>query len=146
MSDIQIEEVAAFIQADADRPVKLPERSTAGSAGYDFYAPKSLTIGVGEKAIFDTGVKVNIRPGWALLLIPRSSRGSEGLIITNTVGLIDSDYRGEIRAFLKNDNSYHSLRINEGEKYMQGILIPHGIAVNDSASEERTGGIGSTGL
>ena len=140
------EEVAAFIQADPNRPVRLPERSTTGSAGYDFYAPKSMTIGVGEKAIFETGVKVNIKHGWALLLIPRSSRGSEGLVITNTVGLIDSDYKGEIRAFLKNDNSYHSLRIKEGEKYMQGVFIPHGIAVNDEVTAERTGGIGSTGL
>lgn len=140
------EEVAVFMQADPSQPVRLPERSTSGSAGYDFYAPKSLTIGVGEKAIFDTGVKVNIEPGWALLLIPRSSRGAAGLVITNTVGLIDSDYRGEIRAFLKNDNSYHSLRINEGEKYMQGVFVQYGIASNDNVTAVRTGGIGSTGL
>jgi dUTP pyrophosphatase len=145
MTEMMNEPVAAFKLADPDRPVRLPERSTSGSAGYDFFAPKGVTIGVGDKVIFDTGVKVNIQPGWALILIPRSSRGSEGLVITNTVGLIDSDFKGEIRAFLKNDNSYHSLRINEGEKYMQGVFIPYGIAANDEASAERTGGVGSTG-
>ena len=91
-------------------------------------------------------LNVNIQPGWALMLIPRSSRGADGLVITNTIGLIDSDYRGEIRAFMKNDNSYHSLRINEGEKYMQGVFVPYGIAANDETTAERTGGVGSTGL
>lgn len=143
---MMIEEVAAFLHADPDQPLRLPERSTTGSAGYDFFAPKSVTIGVGEKAVFETGVKVNIKPGWALMLIPRSSRGADGLVITNTIGLIDSDYHGEIRAFLKNDNSYHSLRINEGEKYMQGVFVPYGIAANDETTAERTGGVGSTGM
>ncbi len=140
-----MEEVAFFYEAKPGSDVRLPERATAGSAGYDFYAPKSLTISRGEKAIFDTGVKVKIRPGWALWLIPRSGLGSKGLIITNTVGLIDSDFSGEIKAFLKNDNAAYPIRIEEGERYMQGVFLPYGLAAEDPVETERSGGIGSTG-
>lgn len=140
-----MENVARFYEAKPNSAVQLPKRATSGSAGYDFFAPKSVTIGSGDKVVFESGVKVDIEPGWALILIPRSGLGSKGLVITNTVGLIDSDYDGEIRAFLKNDNSYHSIRIEEGERYMQGVFIPYGIAQGDAAEAKRTGGIGSTG-
>lgn len=140
-----MERVASFYEAKADSDVRLPERATDGSAGYDFYAPESLTISRGEKAIFSTGVKVRIKPGWALWLIPRSGLGSKGLIITNTVGLIDSDFSGEIRAFLKNDNSAYPIRIEKGERYMQGVFLPYGITEDDNVEAKRSGGIGSTG-
>lgn len=141
-----MEEVAFFYKANPDSDVQLPERATGGSAGYDFYAPTSVTISRGEKAIFDTGVKVKIKPGWALWLIPRSGLGSKGLIITNTVGLIDSDFNGEIKAFLKNDNSAYPIRIEEGDRYMQGVFVPYGVVIDDEVEKERSGGIGSTGI
>lgn len=91
-------------------------------------------------------MKVKIKPGWALWLIPRSGLGSKGLIITNTVGLIDSDFNGEIKAFLKNDNSAYPIRIEEGDRYMQGVFLPYGVVIDDEVEKERSGGIGSTGI
>ncbi len=134
--------VAKFIVEDDSI---RPRRSTKLSAGYDFIAPKSFTIASGEKALFDTGVKVELEPGYVLLLFPRSSLGSNGLVLTNTVGVIDADYRNEIKAMLTNNNSYHSIHIDRGQKYMQGVIVKHGLAEEDEVTVERTGGVGSTG-
>jgi len=134
--------VAKFIVEDDSI---RPRRSTKLSAGYDFIAPKSFTIASGEKALFDTGVKVELEPGYVLLLFPRSSLGSNGLVLTNTVGVIDADYRNEIKAMLTNNNSYHSIHIDRGQKYMQGVIVKHGLAEEDEVTVVRTGGVGSTG-
>lgn len=134
--------VAKFIVEDESiRPI----RSTKDSAGYDFIAPKSFSIAKGEKVLFDTGVKVELEPGYVLLLFPRSSLGNNGLVLTNTVGVIDADYRDEIKAMLTNNNNYHSIHIDRGQKYMQGVIIRHSFAEEDEVTAERTGGVGSTG-
>lgn len=130
-----------LVEDESIRPV----RSTRHSAGYDFIAPKSFTIGRGEKILFDTGVKVELEPGYVLLLFPRSSLGSNGLVLTNTVGVIDADYRDEIKAMLTNNNSYHSIHIDRGQKYMQGVIVRHYFAEEDEVTAERKGGVGSTG-
>lgn len=134
--------VAKFIVRNEDiRPV----RSTKLSAGYDFIAPKSFTISSGDKVLFDTGVKVELEPGYVMLLFPRSSLGNNGLVLTNTVGVIDADYRDEIKAMLTNHNSFHSIHIDRGQKYMQGVIVKHGFAEEEEVTAERKGGVGSTG-
>lgn len=134
--------VAKFIVRNEDiRPI----RSTKLSAGYDFIAPKSFTIGSGDKVLFDTGVKVELEPGYVMLLFPRSSLGNNGLVLTNTVGVIDADYRDEIKAMLTNHNSFHSIHIDRGQKYMQGVIVKHGLAEEEEVTAERKGGVGSTG-
>lgn len=134
--------VAKFIVRNEDiRPI----RSTKLSAGYDFIAPKSFTISSGDKVLFDTGVKVELEPGYVMLLFPRSSLGNNGLVLTNTVGVIDADYRDEIKAMLTNHNSFHSIHIDRGQKYMQGVIVKHGFAEEEDVTAERKGGVGSTG-
>ena len=72
--------------------IRLPRRATAGSAGYDFFAPASFTLSPGQTIKIPTGVRVWIENGWVLKLYPRSGLGFKyRLQLNNTVGIIDSD-------------------------------------------------------
>ena len=73
--------------------IKLPKRATAGSAGYDFYAPVTLTLKPGETVKIPTGIRVEMEENWVLKCYPRSGLGFKyRLQLNNTVGIIDSDY------------------------------------------------------
>ena len=126
--------------------VKAPTRATDGSAGYDFYLPLSrLVINPSETVKFSTGVRVEgIPKGAVLLLFPRSSLGSKGLVLTNGTGVIDSDFTLEIKAFLTN-NGDEPICLRKGERYMQGIFVNYLLTDDDATVEKRTGGVGSTG-
>lgn len=130
----------------------LPRRATAGSAGYDFVCPFDLILAPGQTALIPTGIRVRIDAGWMLALFPRSGLGFKyRLQLDNTVGIIDSDYyfaanEGHIMAKLTNDSHSHkTLCLRAGERFMQGVLLPYGVTVDDSALNLRTGGFGSTG-
>ena len=131
--------------------LKLPQRATAGSAGYDFYAPAPFTLDPGETVKIPTGIRAWIEPGWVLMLFPRSSLGFRHQIrLSNTVGIIDSDYafaenEGHIQVSLRNPME-KDLVIGKGERFCQGILLPYGLAEEESAFAERRGGMGSTGV
>lgn len=133
--------------------IDLPSRSTEGSAGYDFHMPFSAAFRAGravEDAVtIPTGIRCRIEPGWMLALFPRSGLGfKHGMRLMNTVGVIDSDYyhadnEGHIMAKICSDANFVA---NEGDRFMQGVLIPFGVASNDDAAgKPRTGGFGSTG-
>ena len=73
--------------------LKLPGRATAGSAGYDFFAPVKITLKPGETVKIPTGVRVWMEQDWVLKCYPRSGLGFKyRLQLNNTVGIIDSDY------------------------------------------------------
>ena len=73
--------------------IKLPKRATSGSAGYDFYAPVTLTMKPGETVKVPTGIRVEMEENWVLKCYPRSGLGFKyRLQLNNTVGIIDSDY------------------------------------------------------
>ena len=129
----------------------LPKRATAGSAGYDFHSPFSFALSTRETIVIPTGMRVKIKPGWWLGLLPRSSHGFRFRIqLDNTMGVIDSDYynaenEGHILVKLSNDSlSGKHLRLSEGDSFVQGIFLPYGITTDDQAEGERTGGFGST--
>lgn len=131
--------------------IKLPRRATAGSAGYDFYAPYSVTLAPGETVTIATGIRVLIEQGWVLKLYPRSGLGFKyRLQLNNTVGIIDSDYshsdnEGHIFIKLTNDsNEQKTLEIPAGTGFAQGIFVEYGITVDDLADGVRNGGFGST--
>ena len=131
--------------------IKLPRRATAGSAGYDFYAPYAITLAPGETAKIPTGIRVLIEPGWVLKLYPRSGLGFKyRLQLNNTVGIIDSDYsdsdnEGHILIKITNDsNEGKTLEIPAGTGFAQGIFVEYGITVDDDADGARNGGFGST--
>lgn len=131
--------------------IKLPKRATSGSAGYDFYAPVTLTMKPGETVKVPTGIRVKMEENWVLKCYPRSGLGFKyRLQLNNTVGIIDSDYfysdnEGHIFAKITNDtNENKTVEIPEGTGFMQGIFVEYGITVDDDVTSVRNGGFGST--
>ena len=129
--------------------VRLPRRATAGSAGYDFFAPAAFALEPGGTIRIPTGVRARIDAGWVLLLFPRSGLGFKyRLRLDNTVGVIDADYFGaknEGHIFIKLTNEGSKpLTLNAGDAFAQGVFLPFGITEDDEASEVRVGGFGST--
>lgn len=131
--------------------IRLPRRATAGSAGYDFFAPTEIRLAPGETVRIPTGVRVWMEPEWVLKCYPRSGLGFKyRLQLNNTVGIIDSDYyysdnEGHIFAKITNDtNEDKSVRIAAGEGFMQGIFVEYGITLDDDVTDVRNGGFGST--
>ena len=127
----------------------LPKRATKGSAGYDFFAPDTITLKRGETAKVPTGVRVKIDEGWVLKIYPRSSLGFKyRLRLDNTVGIIDSDYYfadNEGHIFVKITNlGDKDLVIEKGKAFAQGVFVEYGITVDDEVFDERVGGFGST--
>ena len=131
--------------------VRLPKRATAGSAGYDFFAPARISLAPGETAKIPTGSRVWMEPEWVLKCYPRSGLGFKfRLQLNNTVGIIDSDYyysdnEGHIFAKITNDsNEGKALEVKAGDGFMQGIFVEYGITLDDDVTEVRNGGFGST--
>ncbi|MBU5482427.1 deoxyuridine 5'-triphosphate nucleotidohydrolase [Blautia sp. MSJ-19] len=131
--------------------LRLPVRATAGSAGYDFFAPVDITLEPGMTAKIPTGVRVEMEQDWVLKCYPRSGLGFKfRLQLNNTVGIIDSDYfysdnEGHIFAKITNDsNENKTVSIQAGTGFMQGIFVEYGITVDDEATGVRNGGFGST--
>lgn len=127
----------------------LPARATSGSAGYDFRAPVAFSLEPGGSIALPTGVRALIRPGWVLMLFPRSGLGFKyRLMLNNTVGVVDADYSAadnEGHIFIKLFNGGgRALHVKEGEAFAQGVFLPFGITEDDEASGRRTGGFGST--
>ena len=131
--------------------LKLPQRATKGSAGYDFTAPVRIEMKAGSQILIPTGIRAKIENGFVLLLFPRSSLGFKyRMQLDNTCGVIDSDYyeaanEGHIMCKLINDSrDGRTLTIEAGQGMVQGIFVPFGITEDDEADAQRTGGIGST--
>lgn len=130
--------------------IPLPRRATAGSAGYDFTAPAETVIPAGGSALIPTGIRAEMEKGWVLMLFPRSSLGFKyGIRLSNTAGIIDSDYafaknEGHIMVKLRNPSGAPVV-IGKGERFCQGVFLPYGTAEEDGEFAEREGGFGSTG-
>ena len=130
--------------------IPLPRRATAGSAGYDFTAPAETVIPAGGSALICTGIRAEMENGWVLMLFPRSSLGFKyGIRLSNTAGIIDSDYafaknEGHIMVKLRNPSG-SPVTIGRGERFCQGIFLPFGTAGEDGEFARREGGFGSTG-
>lgn len=134
--------------------VKMPERKTAYSAGYDFVIPMNILIKGYESVIIPSGIKVFFEPEEAekyhLELHVRSSTGiRRGCVLSNGTAIVDADYygnednEGDILIALYNRDDYYK-RFEAGDRIMQGVFVQHGIADNDTADGIRTGGVGST--
>ena len=135
--------------------IKLPERSTVGSAGYDFFAIEDVEIepfSENHKPIMiATGVKVKLPPSMYLMLANRSSNpGKLDLVMPGSIGIIDSDYynnpdnEGEILFSFYNVGDQTRV-IKKGERLGQGIIMPFIKTADDNAGGSRSGGFGSTG-
>lgn len=131
--------------------IKLPVRATAGSAGYDFFAPFDITLAPSQTVKVPTGIRCEIDEGWVLKIYPRSGLGFKfRLQLNNTVGIIDSDYfysdnEGHIFIKITNDsNENKTVEVKKGTGFAQGIFVEYGITVDDEVTEIRNGGFGST--
>lgn len=130
----------------------LPTYGTVEAAGADLYAclDAPVTIAPGESAWIPTGLALEVPKGCAGLVYARSSLGvKRGLAPANKVGVIDSDYRGEIRVVLLN-HSKQSQTVEPGERVAQFIITPVLTPAYEEVSElsdtqRGTGGFGSTG-
>lgn len=131
--------------------LKLPQRATMGSAGYDFFSPVDVVLEPGETVKIPTGIRAWMEESWVLQCYPRSGLGFKyRLQLNNTVGIIDSDYydsdnEGHIFAKLTNDTKEgKTVQIKAGTGFMQGVFMEYGITFDDEVTEFRNGGFGST--
>lgn len=131
--------------------IKLPKRSTTGSAGYDIFTPIHIVPETGEARKLPTGIRCKIQNGWFLGISPCSGHGFKyGVRLANTFGIIDSGYfysdnEGHIFVKLLNDSCiYKTINIPVGQGMAQGIFLPFGLTVDDNCNGVRNGGFGST--
>ena len=137
-----------------DKNINLPKRSTKYAAGYDVEAAEDTVIpafkpGV-KPTLVPTGIKAYMQDDEMLCLYNRSSNPKKkGLVLANSVGIVDKDYYGN------SDNDGHimyafwnfkdeAIKVEKGERIGQAIFQKYLVADNDVAGGERTGGFGST--
>ena len=140
------------IQCLVSPGAQLPKRAHATDAGADLFAwfednTQEIEIYPGEQKLVDTGVAVKIPAGFAGFVYNRSSQGKKGITIPHSVGVIDSDYRGNIKIILKNI-SEDPYKIQRGDRIAQIVIQPVALASftdiwNDTS--RGSGGFGSTG-
>ena len=129
---------------------KVPTRATEHSNGYDIYAAEPARIAPGQRVAVATGVKLEIPEGYVGMACPRSGRAiKDGLTLINPPGIIDSDYRGEVKALLIN-HSQAPIYIQIGERVMQMVFvkteeIDFEEVTELSDTQRGTGGLGHTG-
>src|SRR6201991_1013131 len=131
----------------------LPAYSTHGSAGLDLRAcvEAPLTLAPGDASLIPTGLAIHIGdPGYAAMILPRSGLGHKhGIVLGNLVGLIDSDYQGQLMVSTWNRGDT-AFTLNPMERLAQMVIVPVVQAelniVDEFVSSERgEGGFGSTG-
>jgi len=132
----------------------LPDYATAGSAGVDLRAcvHETLTILPGQTVMVPTGMAIHIaEPGLAAVILPRSGLGHKhGIVLGNLVGLIDSDYQGQLMVSCWNRGS-DAFELEPGVRLAQMMFVPVvqvGFEVVEEfrASDRGAGGFGHTGL
>ncbi|HHX99139.1 TPA: dUTP diphosphatase [Candidatus Dojkabacteria bacterium] len=136
-----------------DNQKYLPEVKTEFSAGADLKVKteKDIVVKPNESAEIHTGVYLEIPKGYVGLLFVRSSFGKKGLMLKNSVGVIDSDYRGEVIAQVIN-TSKSGIVLTDTERFAQIVVVPclslkDNLEVADELEETERGegGFGSTG-
>lgn len=133
--------------------IPFPDYATEGSAGLDLRAclQEPLMLEPGQTALIPTGLAIHIGdPGLAAMILPRSGLGHKhGIVLGNLVGLIDSDYQGELMVSCWNRGS-STFTIDVGERIAQMVLVPvvqadFELVSEFTASRRGEGGFGSTG-
>lgn len=142
-----------LMDARLGKEIPLPEYATGGSAGMDLRAciEAPLVIEAGESVLIPTGFAMHIaEPGLAAAILPRSGLGHKhGLVLGNLVGLIDSDYQGQVYVSCWNRSS-KAFTVEVGTRIAQMVLLPvvqadWEIVDNFEASDRGAGGFGHTG-
>ena len=138
---------------DARMKDQLPAYATPGSAGLDLRAciDEPITIAPGETVLIPTGLAIYLAdPGYAAMILPRSGMGHKnGIVLGNLVGLIDSDYQGQLMVSTWN-RGQNAFTLNPMERLAQLIIVPvlqvgFNVVEEFGDSERGAGGFGSTG-
>ncbi len=131
---------------------RIPARAYGkGDAGFDLASVEELVLGEGERALVRTGIAVAIPPGYAGLVLPRSGLAAKyGITLTNAPGLIDSNYRGEIKVIVQN-TGHGEFTIGKGDRIAQLVVTPVAavefqVVAELRESERGEGGFGSSGV
>ena len=127
----------------------IPKYAKDGDAGLDLVATQIID-NTSTQVTYGTGLAMEIPYGYVGLLFPRSSIKNHELELSNSVGVADSGYRGEIRAVFNKTNGPDSMKYKVGDRVVQLIILPYpkiNFVLSDelSDSERGTGGYGSTG-
>ena len=131
-------------------PSKMPQRATKHSAGYDIYSPIDAVVEPKTMQMIWTNVKAQFEPDEVLLLCVTSGMGKHGIMIANTLGVIDCDYYGNVSndgnlGFRLYNFSNEPYEIKAGDKIGQGIFMKYLTVDNEAEiTSERVGGFGST--
>ena len=145
--------INAKILSDKITPEMLQPK-TPGSAGIDLMAvnfPDIAYLHSGECRKIGTGIAIHLgNPGYAAMVLPRSGLGTKGLVLANTIGLIDSDYQGEIILSVWNRSS-DPIKINAMDRIAQLIIVPviqpeFNFVESFEQTERGINGFGSTGI
>lgn len=152
MNNIQVKILNPKIGQDPNFP--LPTQATLGSAGIDLRAciDTPLVIKAGQTHLVGTGLSIYISdPNYAGLILPRSGLGHKhGIVLGNLVGLIDSDYQGELMVSVWN-RSQSDFTLNPAERMAQYVVVPivrpvfEIVSEFDQTSVRGVGGFGHTG-
>ena len=128
----------------------LPSRAYEGDAGLDLAACEAVTLRPGERATVPTGIAVEIPPGYAGFVQPRSGLAARhGISVVNSPGLIDSGYRGEVRVVLLNTDRSMAFTVEPGMRIAQLVVVAvPGVRLVEAeelaASERDVRGFGSS--
>jgi dUTP pyrophosphatase len=129
---------------------RLPAYATAGAGGMDLASPDWHLIDPGAQRLVGLGFSAAIPAGYGMFLFSRSGHAKLRVSLSNSVGLVDSDYRGEVGVFLRNDGPL-PLEIKPGDRIAQAVVMPIDqfapvwVAALPAAESTRDGGWGSTG-
>jgi dUTP pyrophosphatase len=130
---------------------RLPTRSHGDDAGYDLHSSEAVTVWAGERASVATGIAIELPPGHAGLVLPRSGLAARhGIALVNAPGLIDAGYRGEVRVLLLNTDPDAAFEVAPGDRIAQLVVVavaaPEVVEVEELAVSERgERGFGSSG-
>lgn len=140
-------EIKQVLECQVQPGALLPKRAHRTDAGADLFSYEECEIYPGEQKLVDTGIAIKIPEGYGGFIFNRSSQGKKGITIPHSVGVIDSDYRGNLKVLLKNiGDDPHKIEV--GDRIAQLVIMPVLLTEftdiwNDT--ERGTGGFGSTG-
>jgi len=134
-----------------DDAARLPTLAHEGDAGYDLHALEPARLEPGARTFVRTGIAIEIPPGHAGLVLPRSGLAAKhGIGLVNSPGLIDSGYRGELKVLLLNTDRETAFEVSPGDRIAQLVLVrvetpPVEEVAQLSESVRGEGGFGSSG-
>jgi dUTP pyrophosphatase len=140
-------DIKQILECQVQPGAQLPKRAHCTDAGADLFAYENCEISPGEQKLVDTGIAIKIPEGYGGFIYNRSSQGKRGITIPHSVGVIDSDYRGNLKVLLKNISEQPYV-IEVGDRIAQLVVMPVLLPeFKDSWNDtvRGAGGFGSTG-